>query len=297
MPRSRRLAAGSGSRWIGHGRRLRSPRCRPVPFGVEGFEDPSAEALLELEEDPDPGEVDAAVPGQMADPGDPPDVVLAVEADVGGGPGRTEQALVLVDPEGPRMRADERRRHADDVDGRSDRGRRRIRVRPSWVGRWSCRDARTLTMPLSRVLTFRFGECLARAHREDVAERPQAARASSASWLSVTARPPTNAASASGTPKSAAPRPARARPDPTDVIRNRSCSSWSRLRTQRQQRARPRWSRARTRPARAPPRRAAARRGPMADSRIAASATPTMSWMRSSRAGPPRSAGRSSAAG
>ena len=64
-----------------------------------------------------PGEVDAALPGQVPDPGDPADVVLAVQADVGGRPGRAEQALVLVDPQRPRMRADERRGHADHVDG------------------------------------------------------------------------------------------------------------------------------------------------------------------------------------
>ena len=87
------------------------------PFGIEGFEDPSAEALLEFEQDPDPGEVDAALTGQVPDPGETTDVVLAVEADVGRGPGRTEQALVLVDAEGPRVRAHERRGHADDVDG------------------------------------------------------------------------------------------------------------------------------------------------------------------------------------
>ena len=92
---------------------------RPLlrPFGIEGFEDPSAEALLEFEQDPDAGEVHAALPGQMTDPGEPTDVVLAVEADVGWGPGRAEQALVLVDAEGSRMRAHEGRRHADDVDG------------------------------------------------------------------------------------------------------------------------------------------------------------------------------------
>ena len=60
------------------------------PFGIEGFEDASAEALLEFEQDPDAGEVHAALPGQVADPGEPPDVVLAVEPDVGSasGPGR-----------------------------------------------------------------------------------------------------------------------------------------------------------------------------------------------------------------
>ena len=35
-------------------------------FGVEGFEDSSAEALLELEQDSDSGEVDASFPGQVA---------------------------------------------------------------------------------------------------------------------------------------------------------------------------------------------------------------------------------------
>ena len=63
-------------RWVGGrvvGRRLRRPRGCLVggrrPFGVEGFEDAGAEALLEFEQDPDPGEVDAAVPGEVADPG------------------------------------------------------------------------------------------------------------------------------------------------------------------------------------------------------------------------------------
>ena len=87
------------------------------PFGIEGFEDASAEALFEFEQDPDAGEVHAALPGEVTDPGDPPDIVLAIEADVGRRPGRAEQPLVLVDAKGPRMRADERRGHADDVDG------------------------------------------------------------------------------------------------------------------------------------------------------------------------------------
>ena len=91
-----------------------------------------------------PGEIDASFAGQMPDPEDPPDVVLAVEPDIGGRPGRTEQTLVLVDPQGSRMGADERRRHADDVDGL-----RRVAFRSG-----SCHDsnARTLTMALSRVL-------------------------------------------------------------------------------------------------------------------------------------------------
>ena len=53
-------------------------------------------------------------------------------------------------------------------------------------------------------------------------------RASAASGLSVIARPPTNAARASGTPNTAAPSPASASPDATDAMRNRSCSSRSR---------------------------------------------------------------------
>src|SRR6478609_4776943 len=99
--------------WFGGG------GCVPVfrSFGIEGFEDPSAETLLEFEEEPDAGEVHAALPGQVADPREPTDVVLAVEPDVRGGPGRAEQAFVLVDAEGPRMCAHEGRGHADDVDG------------------------------------------------------------------------------------------------------------------------------------------------------------------------------------
>ena len=118
----RSLGHQGSPRCAGWRRRVRrrgvgSPRRFGGPFGVEGLEDASAEALLEFEQDPDAGEVHAALPGQMADPGDPPDVVLAVEPDVGRRPGRTEQTFVLVDPKRPRMRADEGRRHADDVDG------------------------------------------------------------------------------------------------------------------------------------------------------------------------------------
>ena len=76
-------------------------------FRVEGLQDPRAESLLELEQDADAGEVHAALAGEVADPEDPPDVVLAVEPDVGRRPGRAEQALVLVDPQRARMRADE----------------------------------------------------------------------------------------------------------------------------------------------------------------------------------------------
>ena len=104
-------------------------------------------------------------------------------------------------------------------------------------------------------------------------------RASLASWLSVTARPPTNAARASGTPKTAAPTPARARPDPTEVIRNRSCSSRSRLRTRGSRR---RAATMVTTPNPASPSAASPSDRPpgsMTDSRIAARATPTMSCM------------------
>jgi hypothetical protein len=53
---------------------LRGPR----PLGVERLEDPGSEAFLELEQDADAGEVHASLTGQMSDPQDPPDVVLAV---------------------------------------------------------------------------------------------------------------------------------------------------------------------------------------------------------------------------
>src|SRR3970282_1171360 len=73
----------------------------------------------ELEEDPDPGEIDAEVLGEVANPHDPPDVVLRVEADVRRRSGRADQAGVLVDPERPGMDAHDACRHADDVDGAS----------------------------------------------------------------------------------------------------------------------------------------------------------------------------------
>src|SRR3954466_13994321 len=86
-------------------------------FAVEAFEDPRPAALLELEQDSDPREVDAEVLGQVADPHDPTDVVLRVEADVGRRSRRADQTLFLVDPQGSRMHADDARRHADHVDG------------------------------------------------------------------------------------------------------------------------------------------------------------------------------------
>ena len=99
--------------WFGGG------GCVPVfrSFGIEGFEDPSAETLLEFEEEPDAGEVHAALPREVADPGEPPDVVLAIQTDVGWGPCRTQEAFVFVDAKGSRVCADQSGRDADDVDG------------------------------------------------------------------------------------------------------------------------------------------------------------------------------------
>src|SRR5829696_3450018 len=102
-------------------RRAATSRCVSGPFTgsfvVQGLEDPLAQALLELEQGLDPGEVDAAVTGEVTDPQDPPDVLFRVQADVGRRARRADQALVLVDAQRPGVRGDERRRHADDVDG------------------------------------------------------------------------------------------------------------------------------------------------------------------------------------
>src|SRR4051794_30686841 len=87
------------------------------PFVIEVLEDALAQPLLELEQGADPGEVHAAVPGEVPDPQDPADVLFAVQPDVGRRARRTDQALVLVDAQRPRVGGDERRRHADDVDG------------------------------------------------------------------------------------------------------------------------------------------------------------------------------------
>ena len=61
-------------------------------FAVQRFEDAPTEFLLELEEDLDAGKIDPAVAGEVADPEDPPDVVLGIEADVRGGPRGCEEA-------------------------------------------------------------------------------------------------------------------------------------------------------------------------------------------------------------
>src|SRR6185503_4952393 len=86
-------------------------------FGVEAFQDPGPETLFELEQDADAGEVDPEVLGQVANPHDPPEVVLRVEPDVGRRSCRADEPLFLVDPQRPRMHADDARRHTDDVDG------------------------------------------------------------------------------------------------------------------------------------------------------------------------------------
>ncbi len=107
-----------GVRGTGVGSGARTDALRVTrPLGVERLEDAGAEALLQLEQDPDPGEVHASLAGQVADPQDPPDVVLGIEADVGRRPGRAEKPLVLVDAQGSRVRTHEGGRHADDVDG------------------------------------------------------------------------------------------------------------------------------------------------------------------------------------
>ena len=86
-------------------------------FVVERLEDADAEALLQLEEDADPGEVRPALLGQVPDPEDPADVLVRVEADVRRRARRLDQALVLVDPERPRVDRDDPGGDGDDVDG------------------------------------------------------------------------------------------------------------------------------------------------------------------------------------
>jgi hypothetical protein len=44
-------------------------------FVEEGFEDSRSQPFFEFEEDPDAREIDPAVPGEVADPEDPPDVL------------------------------------------------------------------------------------------------------------------------------------------------------------------------------------------------------------------------------
>src|SRR3954447_2761559 len=139
--RSIRTAVRAGPRGAGGALRGRAATGRGVgsPFAgsfvIEGLEDALAQALLELEEGPDPGEVDAAVTGEVPDPQDPPDVLLRVEPDVGGRARRTDQALVLVDAQRPRVRRHEGRRDADDVDGHG-----RVPVGPARGGHRLCLD-------------------------------------------------------------------------------------------------------------------------------------------------------------
>src|SRR5205085_4085271 len=67
--------------WSGPGGRLRGRFGSGLvarPLGIEGFEDPRAQPFLQLEQEPDAGEVDAALAGQMADPGDATNVLVAV---------------------------------------------------------------------------------------------------------------------------------------------------------------------------------------------------------------------------
>ena len=122
-------------------------------------------------------------------------------------------------------------------------------------------------------------------------------RASAASGLSVTARPPTNAARASGTPKSAEPTPASARPardrdDQEQVVlgaqsrAGRSAAG-----------ARPPASGPGRRRARPPPGRAAARRAEEGQQDGRDRHARCCPGGRSSRAAPARSGGPSSAAG
>src|SRR5262245_7760579 len=111
--RGGRRLAGFGRGFAGCGRRLLGRGA----LAVEAREDPGAQALLEVGEGPHAGEVTAQVLGEVADPHHPPDVVLRVEADVGRRSRRTDEALFLVDPQRPRMHADDARRHADHVDG------------------------------------------------------------------------------------------------------------------------------------------------------------------------------------
>src|SRR4051794_36690173 len=87
--RSRRVRTfvGAGPRGAGAGGGGRSGRRVGVglvagSFVVQGLEDAHAKPFLELEERPDPGEIDAAVTGEVPDPEDPPDVLFRVEPDV-----------------------------------------------------------------------------------------------------------------------------------------------------------------------------------------------------------------------
>src|SRR5918999_2305569 len=70
---------------------------------------------LELHDHLDPREVDAPL-GELLDHAQAGDVALGVPAGVPRRPGRMQQALPLVDPEGLGMHSGELRGHADDVD-------------------------------------------------------------------------------------------------------------------------------------------------------------------------------------
>src|SRR5690606_16025451 len=72
--------------------------------------------VLQVEDAGDPGEVDALL-GQLGDPAEPADVLVAVHAGAALGPGRGEQALLLVEAERGRRCADQPGGHRDGVDG------------------------------------------------------------------------------------------------------------------------------------------------------------------------------------
>src|SRR4051812_40316798 len=88
---------------------------------VKRFENPRPQSLLQLEQEPDAGEVDAKHSREVADPGDATNVLVAVQAGVGRGPGGADKPLILVDPERTRVRRDDARCDADHVH------------RPTWI--------------------------------------------------------------------------------------------------------------------------------------------------------------------
>src|SRR5690606_40600375 len=72
--------------------------------------------VLQVEDAGDPGEVDALL-GQLGDPAEPADVLVAVHAGAALGPGRGEQPLLLVEAERGRPHAGQPGGHRDGVDG------------------------------------------------------------------------------------------------------------------------------------------------------------------------------------